>query len=81
MFPVLFSCLPLHFFFFCEFKDPQVVYDRLKVKRDQIDGRTQGVEENKAVVTMIDKIVEDINPIWLNERRKKSLDKNAKTDF
>ena len=26
-------------FFFCEFKDPQAVYDRLKVKRGQIDGR------------------------------------------
>ena len=56
-------------FFFRQFKDPQDVCEELKEKMNQAAGSTCFTEENQAVAEMYRKIIEDINPAWLEGKK------------
>lgn len=53
-------------FFFDEFKNPQEMYDDLEKLTD--DARRDVYPEDKALVDMYERILKDVNPLWLEKK-------------
>lgn len=59
--------LLVSYFFFREFANPKDAYNNLMKRRDEINERTWDILENKAIVRMYNKIIQEVNLSWLEK--------------
>ena len=59
--------LLVSYFFFHEFANPKDAYNDLMKRRDGINERTWDLLENKAIVRMYNKIIQEVNSSWLEK--------------